>query len=298
MSMESRKSIAKKGSSKKGAGESVAKRKPVAEGRVDGGAEALAVRGDVVGSEAAFARYLPLAQALPVAEIIPYRLDPVLAYHNVQTAISALTPHRAALEAALPLLDHKALFDSTALAQAVVFAATQVAGKSKSLGETRALLTEAGTLRALLLSTADALARAGTLKMQAVDKIRAGSGPIDQAQDLVELAALFGKSAQAMKDQRLVRAEQLERASELGTILLGRIRPGRARKKEPERADAAQVAARDQLASLLCQRYREVRKAGYYLWGDELDSHVPALQTRQRGRSKKAPHSPPTPASP
>lgn len=250
-----------------------------------------------VGSEAAYLRYLPHAEKLAAGEVLPYRLDPVLAYHNVQTGLAALGPYRDALKRALPLLDHTALFDLRELAQAVVFAATQIEGKTRSLGETRTLLTEASQLRALLLSTAEALALSGIFKAQAIDKIRAGSGPIDLARDCIELAALFGKSEEAMKAQKLVRSEQLQRASELGTLLVGRLKPGGARKKEAERSDAAQVTARDRLATLLWQRFRDLRKAAYYLWGDAFDTQVPALQTRQRAHASR-PKSPASPTPP
>ena len=250
-----------------------------------------------VGSEAAYLRYLPHAEKLAAGEVLPYRLDPVLAYHNVQTGLAALGPYRDALKRALPLLDHTALFDLGELAQAVVFAATQVEGKTRSLGETRTLLTEASQLRALLLSTAEALALSGIFKAQAIDKIRSGSGPIDLARDCIELAALFGKSEEAMKAQKLVRSEQLQRASELGTLLVGRLKPGGARKKEAERSDAAQVTARDRLATLLWQRFRDLRKAAYYLWGDAFDTQVPALQTRQRAHASR-PKSPASPTPP
>lgn len=245
-----------------------------------------------VGSEAAYLRYLPLAEKLAAGEVLPYRFDAVLAAHNVQLAMAALTPHRETLKRALPLLDHAALFDTLALAEAVVFAALQVEGKAQSLGETRALLTEASRLRALLLGMADTLVASDIFKAQAVDKIRAGRGPIDVASDCIELARLFGSTPQAMKEQRLVRPEHIERASELGTLLLRRLTPGGARKKGTERADAAQVTARDRLATLLWQRYRDVRKAAYYLWGDELDAQVPPLLARVRARPKK----PTTPA--
>lgn len=249
-----------------------------------------------VGSEAAYQRYLPLAQKIPASEVLSYRLDPVLAHHNAQLALAALSPHKDALKKALPLLDHSALFDVAELAQAVVFADLSVEGKVRSLGETRTLLTEASQLRALLLGMAETLASAGIFAAAAVDKIRAGRGPIDQASDCIELAALFGKTPLAMKEQRLVRTEHIERASELGTLLLGRLTPGGGRKKGTERPDAKEVAARDRLATLLWQRYRDVRRAGFYLWGDELDDRVPPLQSRQLPRTKKPAAPAPTPA--
>lgn len=244
---------------------------------------------EVAGSEAAYLRYVEIAAGMPDSEVGAYRLDPVLAYHNVQAGLLALAPHREELRRALPLLDHGAIFDLEALAQAVIFASTQVVGKTRSDGEIKALLAQASQLRALLLSTADALVLSGVFKAQVIAKIRSGAGPIDLARDCVELASLYGKTPQSMLCQRIVRSEHLLRASELGTILLGRLRPASApRKVEPDPNKAA-VESRDRLAALLWQRYRDLRRAAYYLWGDELDDHVPALQARARVRSKKSP---------
>ena len=294
MSGTTRKTVTKKAAAKAApAKKAPAKKTPAAAAKT---APVPVPKVTAVGSEAAYLRYLPHAEKLAAGEVLPYRFDAVLAAHNVQLAMAALTPQRELLKRALPLLDHAALFDTLALAEAVVFAALQVEGKAQSLGETRALLTEAGRLRALLLGMADTLVASDIFKAQAVDKIRAGRGPIDLASDCIELARLFGNTPQAMKEQRLVRPEHIERASELGTLLLRRLTPGGARKKGTERADAAQVTARDRLATLLWQRYRDVRKAAYYLWGDELDTQVPPLQSRQKPRSRKPADPTPAPA--
>lgn len=245
--------------------------------------------GDAVGSEAAYAKFLPAAQKIPAHEVPAYRLDPVLAYHNVQGALAQLAPHRDALKKALPLLDHTAMFAAGELAQAVIFAATQVEGPAKSLGDLAKQLAEASKLRGLLLSTAEALVLSGTFKAAAVAKIRAGRGPIDAARDLVELAALYGKTPESLKEQRMVRAEHLKAASALGTELLGRLEPGDARKKAGPRPDADAVKNRDQLAALLWKTFQDLRRAGYYLWGDDLETHLPALQTRARPKPQKPP---------
>lgn len=92
---------------------------------------------------------------------------------------------------------------------------------------------EAAMLRGLLLSTAEALALGGILPKAAVDKIKRGRGPIDQARDCVELAALYRK------------------------------------------------------------RHRDLRRAGFWLWPDDVDAHVPALQSQKPVPAKKAPASPP-----
>lgn len=147
-----------------------------------------------VGSEAAYLRYLPLAEKLVAGEVLPYRLDPLLAYHNVQTGLAALGPHRDALKRALPLLDHAALFDLGELAQAVVLRRRRL--RQDALPRRDAHPADRGepVAGAAARGTAEALALSGPSKAQAIDKIRSGSGPIDLARDCVELAALFGKS--------------------------------------------------------------------------------------------------------
>src|SRR5262245_36979015 len=100
------------------------------------------VIGTAVGSEAAYRRYLPQVEKLAKSEVLPYRLDPVLAYHNVREGVAAVEPHAPELRRALPLLDHKAVLDLPALCQALLFAATQVDDKPRSDGETKTLLGE------------------------------------------------------------------------------------------------------------------------------------------------------------
>ena len=59
---------------------------------------------DVVGSQAAYDACLDAAKALAVAEVKPFRADASLAYHNVDTGVSALLGARTALEARISRL--------------------------------------------------------------------------------------------------------------------------------------------------------------------------------------------------
>lgn len=251
------------------------------------------------GSEAAYQRHLPFAQKLSDAEVVPFRLDPHLAQHNVQVGLAALEPLADELKLALPRLDWKSVLGLDDLADAVIFAALQVAGPARSTGELAALLSEAAELRRRLLTTAEVLVLSGAFPAAAVDKIRRGTGVVDRVKDCIELAALYRKYPVALKQQAAVTAQHVKRASELGTDLLGRLKPAGARVKKAgnkDKADpaAAAVAIRDRLATLLVKRHAELRKAAYYQWGDAFDSHVPTLQA---GRSRpKKPKTKPTPA--
>jgi hypothetical protein len=245
---------------------------------------------------ASYQHYLKLAQALPKDQLVPFRLDPQLALFNVRAGVASLLPSFAQLKTALPLLNFELLKDLPALCQALIVASTQVMGPQRSDGEVSALLAEARTLRSLLLSVAAALVLGGHLPGQAVDKIRAGSGFIDLARDCVELAALYRKHPDCLQQQKLVDATQLDRAAEIGAELLDRLKPSGSR-STPARSDGDAVEARDRLASLLVACHRDLRRAGYWLWADQVDAHVPYLQARKvvRGKPKPAPASPPIP---
>ena len=284
-----KKPIAKKPIAKKSIAKKPAGRSPV----VDVPASSA---GRVKTAQEAFLFFLPQAETLPKAELVPYNLDPVLALQNIQTALKSLEPYLPTLKKALPELPWAQVLDLPALAQAVTFAATQIVATPTALGELRAQLGEASTLRTLLLSTAGALALGGSLPPPAVEKIRRGRGAIDLASDLIELAALYRKHPAAMTAQKLVTAAHLVRAAELGTELLSRLKP-KGTRVSTARSGQPDVVARDRLATLLWQRHAELRKAAYYQWGEDFERHAPALQSR-RSTKKSIPPAPPAPAAP
>ena len=132
--------------------------------------------GRVKTAQEAFLFFLPQAETLPKAELVPHNLDPVLALQNIQTALKALEPHLPTLKKALPELPWAPVLDLPALAQAVTFAATQIVATPTALGELRAQLGEASTLRTLLLSTAGALAPGRLAAPPAVERSAAVAG--------------------------------------------------------------------------------------------------------------------------
>ena len=113
------------------------------------------------GSAAAYAEYLPIAQQTPASQISTFRIDPALAYQNVQTAMAALGPYTSTL-ATLPspfsLTDMQAV---PSIALATIYAAAQV--NLASPGTTKALVKTATALRGVMLSSAVTLMKAGVL---------------------------------------------------------------------------------------------------------------------------------------
>jgi hypothetical protein len=237
------------------------------------------------GSQADYDAFLPTAQKLPAAAIITLRADPALALHNVQIGVSNVLAEEARL-AELPETDVKTLAALPRVALAVVFATTQVspALSSKDLLQK---LADGAALRRKLLKAADSLAESGFLKPKEVDDIRAGTGKIDAAHDLVQLAALFLKNTAKIRGKHAITVKEIKDASETGTSLLKTLKPGRAR---PAKATPAiGVAERDRLWTLLVQGHDALWRAGAYLFGrHEVDDKVPSLQANRGGRPKTA----------
>jgi hypothetical protein len=245
----------------------------------------------LTGDEGAYARFLPLAEAIAADQVKAFRADAALALHNVEAGVRAVTGARAALDARVRDLDWAAIEGLPALARAVCFAAAQVETTGLPGVGVADQLAEARKLRVVLLKTAEALAESGRLPVEAVDRIRAGHGFIDTANDCVDLAALFRKHRAKIAGLHALTPQQLARAAELGAELVAALKPklvghdGGAETPpnppDPRRAEKLPARAaerRDRLWTLLLQEHRELRRLGAFHWIDEVDAHVPPLR--------------------
>ncbi len=242
----------------------------------------------LTGSEAAFEKCLPKALSLEPTSVVPMRGDPNLALHNVQVGLKALEPHWPELSVALPKLDQNAVRGLEEVALATVFATSRVDRKAGAGKKVSALLAKARALRAVLLASADAMEKADLIPTAAVKKIRKGRGTLDAADDLVQLAALFRKHAAKLKNKSPVSSEMIKEAAAIGSDLLASLKPKHAKRKAastPEIEEA--VDARDRTWTLLVQGHRDMRRAGMWLWADQVDMHVPPLQSRIAAPRKK-----------
>jgi hypothetical protein len=236
-------------------------------------------------AQKAFDKFLPEAQALAPAAILPYRLDADLAVANVKTALAAILARKADIPAHLPKVDLQALLALPELVMAVKFAALraeQIEPSEKTVGDG---LAEARKLRRSLLSVARGLAETGVVPAHEVDAIVAGRGSRDVAEDCVALAGLYRKHAAAIDGKHAVSDAQIEQAAEIGSWLLAAMRPGNA---PPEKAGPLPVAIdeRNRLATLLVNRHAELRKVAHYFHGDAYEDVAPSLQSRSVKREK------------
>jgi hypothetical protein len=239
----------------------------------------------IVGSQKAYEDFLPAAQAIAETDIRPFRADASVAYHNIVAGVEAITPLITRIQSDLPKVDVPALQQLPDIALGVIYAVAQVDRSSD--GTTPALLEKARGLRSLLIKSAHALVAANVIPAHSVDRIREGSGPIDLAQDNIDLAALYTKHDADITGKTPVTAAQVVEAATIGTELLKRLKPKGTKSKD---SAMDEVIIRDRMWTLLVLRYRELRRVGLWFFMDDVDDHVPALQSRTSSRKKTTPN--------
>lgn len=238
---------------------------------------------EVTGSEAAFRRYIDEARSLRKDDIAPFRADASLAFHNVERGVAAIGEQRELIEK-LPFVDVDKLFDMPNLALAVVYAsalAARAAGEA-STSQYRSLLSRANAVRRTMLLSLEACASAGIVPSEEIKPIRAGSGPLDSAGDVVALVSLFRKHADKLKNKTPISAADLHEASEVGTALLTFLKPKGTPVVKAQRTPEETADDRDRLWTLLVRGHAELRRVAGFVFGDDASNRVPALQSRAR----------------
>lgn len=236
---------------------------------------------EVLGSEIAYARFLPLASTLDADQIIPMRADASLAYHNVASGFAEVMKYEDHLREHLPKVNLEELHSLPDLALGVAFACLK-ASREGDAADSRALLMEAHALRRLLLRSVEAAGEAGIFTAQEVAKVKEGRGPVDVASDCVALAALFTRHAEALEGKTAVTEGQVEQAAGVGAELLRRFKPLKS-KGARRKADAGTMSAaeaRDRLWTLLSHRHERLWAVGAYVFGHAVDEMVPGLLAR------------------
>lgn len=210
-----------------------------------------------------------------------------LALLNARRGAGAVLADKARLKKELPGVSIANIESLDQLGLALAFAAGRVERFADAPTLLREKLSRAHVLRGLLLDSAQAAASAGLVPEGAVAKIRHGRGGLDAAGDCVALAALFRKYPALVK-QTPVGAADVKEAAALGSELLERLKPARARSK-PSRELSQARDERDRLWTLFVQRWEmDVWRAGAWLFARQVDRHVPPLQRASRRSAKKA----------
>lgn len=219
------------------------------------------------------------ARALRDGTSVPLRVNLTFARANVIFAAAAVLGQRGVIQAKVKNPNFKAVERLEALVNATEAASRALARLEKTTNSHEADLARLWPLRSILLSMAEVLAAAGLVSMTVVDSIRAGTGNLDAARDLIDLADLFTKNARKLSGKMgPIIKDDLVEAKVLGTRLAGVIKPANARAPkaiDTRRADAKDL--RDRLNTLLLIDYETTWFLGAAAFGSKVSNHVPPL---------------------
>jgi hypothetical protein len=245
----------------------------------------------------AYKAFLSAALAIPSEAVMSCRLDLPLALHNVQLGVENVLPQEARLRKELPKLNIDDLRSLPDVAAGLIYAADRQSGPPGK-AEVAEKLLRLRQVREPMLLIAEGLAMLGLVPAERVTAIREGNGPIDSARDGIALEALYRENATALRNKHPFSPADLKEAADLGNYLVRAITPNGGRQRLLVQSDETQL--RDRFYTLLSQRHAELRKAGFVLFGEALNAHVPALATRVVHSKKSAPPAPapsPVPAA-
>lgn len=244
--------------------------------------------------------FVTAANLLPKEQVVPLKLDVNVVFANVQQGVLSVQPFLTRLRSELPKLPLEDLTQLPELSEALLYAHSEAVRHSQPVkrAEMEASLTELLSLREKLLLQAEVFALVGLIPEARVAQIRAGKGLFDAAQDGVALADLYGAYRSQIAGKHPFTDAQVARTAELGHALMKLVTPDGARTTVAVAAQKAQDE-RDRIFSLLLLRHGELRKAGFYLFGEAVDEKVPTLGARQsRRRDPGEPEPAPAPLVP
>lgn len=231
--------------------------------------------------EASFFRVIGVARALSASDIKPLRIDARLACANARNGHREFLPHMLRARE-LPGADVDAIERLADLPGALLYAHRLVDLIDPPQKTLTPRLVRARKLRFMLLHQAHAAVAAGLLPEKPVERIAAGMGPIDTAEDLVALAALYKQHESALAGRIVATSEELLEASQLGAQLQEELNPSRAPRQKATPDELARAKDdRNRLSTLLAESHRELMRVASYL-----GVKLPSLQSRQPLRKK------------
>lgn len=248
--------------------------------------------------EASFKRFEPEARALAKAEVKSTNANVMVLFQNARRGVLAVQSQREALERDpdAPRVDWPRVEATVAVAEALLHANRAAYMAVESRRDFSQKLSAMFAARDILLSNAVAAVKAGVLvgkKADVVARIQKGSGPIDNAQDCVDLVALFRSSPEL---RGRVTVAQVADAEARGIEMLHMLAPEGVEVPDGRPSDVAMVSdLRDRIGVVLERYYAYVARVGGWCWGLEVGEHVPALRARSVARKGAKPSPEPTP---
>lgn len=240
-------------------------------------------------AETTYQQLLPLALELNEDELVPFRSNTNIIYHNVKKGFEAVWFHQHDLKQFLTPSEIKHISELPKLALALTFASSQaVHAMETPATDVSSKLLKARKCRLILLKFADSYAQIGLLPESDVTSIKKGKGQLDLAQDCIDLAALFRRHANKLKGKSPIDTQFLLETSSIGTELITLLKPvgASSSSSKPKAKQASNV--RDRFWTLLLQRHEILWKAGAILFGKKVNEHVPPLQSRTVRAQKRS----------
>lgn len=242
------------------------------------------------GQEAAYREQLPRVMAIPSEKILPGRGQLDLVYANAFQISRTLAAQVPMLAGAFTEEEISTVSNIPMVAAGLVRAQRRIDLLEEPARELEALLQEAWPLRRLMLAQAKAAMEAGIIPRKTYREIRAGSGQLDAAQDMGDLAEVYEEYDEPLQGRSLVTRAHIARARELSVRLRNLLKPGVA-KAAPTSQDNTdlmeRVEIRDRFWTQLNKDVRIAYRMAGYLWGSNVSRHMPRLFTRIVKRSRK-----------
>ncbi len=238
--------------------------------------------------EQSYKEFLAVAQGLAKEAIVPFRADPIVVLNNLKRGATAVLERKTQLPAEnLPPERWSDLESALRLTEGLVYAASQVNRLLKAEKETADVMKEVYLRRRQLLAFAVGLAEHGEFPEAEVENIQQGTGHIDAATDLMALGALYRKHAEALSGKTPFTLDEITQAAQIGSRALSLLKPS-SLPKDPSVVKETQAAAdiRDRFWTLVVRAHDRIWRVGAFFWGrDEVDTHVPPLQSTRRRKS-------------
>lgn len=245
-------------------------------------------------AHAAFLHFLPLVKSIPEGELDAWNADPEIVRINAARGVDAIRPHIERIQEELPRLDINRVLELPALSSALSFAANKVVTPA-SKGEILARQQRVRPLRSQALRILEIFAERGAVPPERVRAIRANTGPIDEARDAIDIAAIILHDFKsAVENKHPFGTEELTQLAADGNWLLTQILPSNAPAGKSERNEDAVL--RNQFWTEIHKRYDDLYTAGVVIWGRKgVDAHIPPLLSRSVTKSKGSENAPATP---
>jgi len=230
---------------------------------------------------ASYAKAKPLTEGVQDHRLRQINVQADLAYVNAMAGFTAISPHLGTIRG-IPGVDVEAIERVPLLSEAFLGANHELTRLAQPDSELPVRLTRGRQVRKGLLHIAKGAAALGLIPSARVKRIVQGSGSLDTASDLIDLALLFGEFEESCRGKVTVAPEFIAEANEIGTWLRRALRPtGALPKARPDEIREATLI-RQRIWTLLCEAYEELQRVATFLRID-----VPSLQSR-RGMRKKA----------